>query len=126
MMGRITKKLHITCPLVQDIRKRVSEFPNVIIQRVGNPFAEDLFKHYKKNNNCVPNVFLQISMNLLQKAYIIMLIFAGIKKLSLTRNGLNVVLSLFGSFFAQIGTSPARSLTLNFQMPIQIFCDMKV
>ena len=45
---KITKILQIMYLLVQGIRKHGGEFANVIIQRVGNPFWEDVFKHYLK------------------------------------------------------------------------------
>ena len=77
--GKIKKLLQIMCPLVQDIRKCGWEFVNTM-QRVGNPFGENVFEHLKKKiKNWVLNVFLQILMNLLQNVCI-MLIFAGIKK----------------------------------------------
>ena len=42
---KITKIIQMF-PLVQNIRKRCGKFASVIMQRVGNPFWEDVFKHY--------------------------------------------------------------------------------
>ena len=46
------------CPLICSIKKRGGDFANTIMQRVKNPFWEDVFKHYKKLcGKCMPVTF---------------------------------------------------------------------
>ena len=56
--GKITTVLFTLCPLLADMKERGGEFANVLMQRVGNPFGVDVFKHYKKlNSKCIPLSF---------------------------------------------------------------------
>ena len=46
------------CSLISCIKKRDGEFANIIMQRVKDPFWEDVFKHYKKLcGKCMPVTF---------------------------------------------------------------------
>ena len=56
--GKLTKILQAMCPLICSIKKRGGEFANIIMQRVKDPFWEDVFKHYKKLcGKCMPVTF---------------------------------------------------------------------
>lgn len=56
--GKITKILKIVCPSIQNMEKLGSEYINVILQKVENPFWRDVLKHYKKlYGKCVPTTF---------------------------------------------------------------------